>query len=160
LRAEQRAELRSQLGVGGFLRPIYCQMGRCQRCLNSERPAASNSLSDLDSKFERPFAVRRNLLNDPKAARLIRAPMVARQHVPHGVAPTRIAHEPYCRAATWESAMGVFVLAEPNIGGCDPDVGSEDEFMCHVPRVAVSDHDERFGQILDLAERIQLPRRD
>lgn len=37
--------------------------------------------------------------------------------------------------------MRIFVLPEPNIGGCDPDVGIEDKFMSHVPRVAVCDYD-------------------
>jgi hypothetical protein len=52
--------------------------------------------------------------------------------------------------------MSVFILAESSIGGSDPDIRGEQEFMPHVPCIAMRDHNQRLAQALDLSERIQL----
>jgi len=42
--------------------------------------------------------------------------------------------------------VDVLVLGEACLGGCDADVGHEEEFVAHVPSVAMHDHDERLAQ--------------
>ena len=54
--------------------------------------------------------------------------------------------------------MCIFILAEAGVGCSNTDVGNKMEFMGHVPGIAMSNHDQRLGEVRStLCKRVYRP---
>src|ERR1700693_3604161 len=121
-------------------------MGRGQGRFDPERTAGSYFLRDVDASSQGLIASRGNFLHHAHAEGFLSAPMVARQHVAHGISPSGLTDEADRRAAAWKTTVGVLILPEPGIGRGYADVGRKEKFMAHVPCVAVNNDDQRLRQ--------------
>src|SRR5262249_58157710 len=93
----------------------------------------------LGAGLQRPSGRGDDHLHGSHAQSLLSAPMVAGEHVAHGIGPACITHEAHCRATAREAAVSILVLAETGSGRGDPDIGNQMELMTHIPGITV-DH--------------------
>src|SRR5258708_2448962 len=137
-----RGEFRQRVCV----RRIDRKMWGGQRRFDSEWPTGGYFLSHLDASLQGLVARRGNFLQRSHAQGLLRAPVIPRQHVSHGVSPSCFAHESDGRAATREATVGILILTEARVGRGYADIGGEVEFVAHVPGVAMDNGEQRLRE--------------
>ena len=126
-----------------------------QRGFDAERPARGDLVGQPDPRFQRRGRVGGDLLDQAHPVGLLRAPVVAGEHVPHGVAPSRFPREPDGRAAAGEPSVRVLVLAKPHVGAGHPNVDHQMQFVAHVPGIAVDDRDQGLAELLGPGEGVE-----
>ena len=124
-----------------------------QRGLDAERPARGDLLGQPDPRFQRLGRGGGDLLDHAHPIGLLRAPVVAGEHVAHGVPPSRFPRESDGRAAAREPSVRVLVLAKPHVGAGHPDVGHQMQFVAHVPGIAMDNHDQELAELLGPSKR-------
>ena len=118
-----------------------------QRRPDRKRTAPGNLARHHDRSLERGLGRRRDRLRNPHPVGLLGAPVIARQHIAHRIAPSRLPDEAHRRASPRESPVRVLVLAEACVRGSDPDIGGKVNFMPQVPCVAMSDDHHGLRQM-------------
>src|SRR5262249_31703094 len=124
----QSAKLGEQRRVGGVLAIAERTMRRTEGRAKAERGCGSDPARDLERAIEL-LSGRGHVLNEPETVGLIGSPLIAGQHVAHGVAPTCLADESDRRTAGGEMTAGDFSLAEYGIAGSNPDIGREEKLV-------------------------------
>src|SRR6185503_154153 len=94
--------------------------------------------------LEGGFGSGRDLLRDAHPVRLLGAPMVAGQHVPHRITPARLTDKTHRGAAAGKPAMRVLILPETRIRRGYSDVAGQVNLVTEIPRVAVCHHHDRL----------------
>ena len=87
-----------------------------------------------------------DLLDKAHPMGLFGTPVVAGQHVAHGVSPSGFPGKSDRRAATRKPSVRVLILAKPHVSAGHPDVGHQMQFVAHVPGVAMDNGEERLGE--------------
>jgi hypothetical protein len=117
-------------------RVIDRQVRRLQRGLDSDRAADGDPVGYADRNLEGCGFVGCNLLNDAHPVCGLGVPMITSEQVSHGICPTDFAW-PADRCDARDTAVRIFGLSVPDVRTRDTNIGSEMEFMTHVPSVAM-----------------------
>ena len=134
---------------------VSCVGGRGAALLPRLRRRAGQLLGVRSVAHELPLRHPADLLGDPHAVGLLGVPVIARQHVAHRIAPSRLADKAHRRTTSREPSVRVLVLTKARVGRGDPDVAGQIDLVSQIPGVAVRDHHHGLGTMrLRLAEQI------
>jgi hypothetical protein len=111
------------LGESGSRFALYREVGGFESGLDAKRAARGHLVCDFNGAGQCSLRRVDDVLDRAHPISVLHGPVVACQHVAHGVAPASLVYKAHGRTAARKAAVRILILAKVRIGGRDPDIG-------------------------------------